>query len=911
LAKQLYALISSGDDGLAFAVDAGGPALIERRADGSVRLLQVGYEKWQRAKERRAKERHSDLEEPGPLPGVPLQVPGASLLPMDQDRKFMVQDRKFNPWVLVKHLLGSYSVAPASNGWVAWVCIDIDAHMRAGESELDARRRAKRVLGEVWRALGCSATRHPPLFRSPGGGYHLYLPLTRGEASVNAEHTWPARIVRAWMEWHLVQAGLELGLGTIEVYPCGRSLRAPCGRGMVLLQATQPDDPSALGLQPWPGTATVHVDWGGEADELTSWSRRVEPTVLSFIEQFEAQRRTPADWLGRPEAAWDPRWACLGWRAGEDIPRWGEIFAGEKNSEAPIPGQDRGSQESDDVLGGPRAGVPQVAGRKGRAGRARRRGSAAPTDGNPLPPSAGTVDPAGASAGGKLVRGRAFMEKVGRLLFQGVTEASTRYDAVLTLTFYWGATCGLSTEETLGRLEAWCSAFAHQGSGLADRPRTLLRTCLREARHYLERKASKWRFRARGGHGGGLGTLRPADQAVIAAVDPRVSSEVGTLLAWLAGRADKRGCVAEPVQVSHGLIERLCGDRRIDIDGDGVRHRAATVALTELERIGVLTMARNYTVGKRGRVWSCWYQFGSGEIPRHGALSAAKWEQLEPYRAAPLVPTPAQLEVVRSTPEGAPSAPVVDVRVLGECVVPGIGLLRALSAGVRGLARTLFVAASGVERPTAAPAALAPWFERQYQMRPLTPGRLRGATAATVLAERQTLSRAELLDVGGGGRDGARATAAPDSTVAASSQGAARAAVVSTGGAPAAPVRVRGSNNLPSSGGTVVPLVSATSSSGSSGSVSGPSSPRVAPPSSAARPAPSSPASRITDAAPAERAGHEEACGEGARGALSESALRAELAELTDPAFAAACDAELLESLCSALRSFRGRGRGS
>src|SRR5512140_1223546 len=141
LAEQLYALISSGDDGLAFAVSVGGPALIERTADGAVLLKQLVYADggaaWQRAKEL-----HDGIE----------------------------RDRRFNAWVLEKHLRGSYSVAPAANGWVAWVCIDIDAHPRSGESELEARRRAKRMLGEVWRALGCSGTRHPLLLRSPGGG---------------------------------------------------------------------------------------------------------------------------------------------------------------------------------------------------------------------------------------------------------------------------------------------------------------------------------------------------------------------------------------------------------------------------------------------------------------------------------------------------------------------------------------------------------------------------------------------------------------------------------------------------------------------------------------------------------------------------------------------------------------------
>jgi hypothetical protein len=858
--------------------------LIERKASGAIRLMQLVYadpdctSTWRRAKEVRG--------------GVE-------------------QDRRLNPWVLTKHLRGRYSVAPAAGGWVSWACIDIDAHKRPGETELDARRRATRVLGGVWQALGCSATRHPPLFRSPGGGYHLYLPLTRGPASTNAEHTWPARVVRAWVEWHLEQAGLKLGLGDIEVYPSGRSLRAPCGMGMVLLRASQPENPSALGLTPWPGTVTSQVDWRGENDELTSWTRLAEPTALAFIEQFEAQRRTIAEWLLRPEAAWDPRWGFLGWRDdGTDIARWGEIFAGEKNSDDPTTGKDCGSQQSDDVLAAPRAGVPQVAGRKGGARRSQpKHARAASSSEDTLKaPAAETVDSAAVSAGAKLVRGRAFFEKVSRLLFEGVTQAATRFDAVLTLTFYWAATCGHPAEEALRRLEAWCAGFAHEGSRLAHKPRKLLNDCLSEARHYLEHKAPGWRFRTRGGHGGGLGTLRPADQAVVAAVDPRVAREVATVLAWLAGRADERGCIAEPVQISHGLLARLCGDRRVDIDCDGTRHRAATVALTELERVGVLTLANQYVVGKRGRMWSCWYQFGSGALARPVTVPEAKWEELEPYRAAQLVPTPAQLKVVPSPPEGAPSAPLIEVLVLGECPAPeGQGMLHALSSRVRGLARTLFSAASGIGRPSAAPAARPPWFERHFQMRPMTAGRLRAANANALLAERRGLSRRLRLELGGGLCTG---------SLSGSSAGGFAASVAAPG--------VIG-------GGTVVPLVSPAAPSSvapnATSGVSSRSTPSLATSTPHPRAAPNAEVPRdssagvpqighavdaaVDVAAPLTNVGGAEDAGAPtAPGPLLVSKLRAELAELTDPAFAAACDADLLESVCAAHRAFRARERG-
>jgi len=54
-----------------------------------------------------------------------------------------------------------------------------------------------------------------------------------------------------------------------------------------------------------PGSCT-RGEAHGERDALTTWSRRVVPTVRAFLEQWELQRRTLLDWLGRPDAAWEP-----------------------------------------------------------------------------------------------------------------------------------------------------------------------------------------------------------------------------------------------------------------------------------------------------------------------------------------------------------------------------------------------------------------------------------------------------------------------------------------------------------------------------------------------------------------------------------------------------------------------------
>jgi hypothetical protein len=743
LAVQLYGLIGSGHDALAYNVDARGPALTAIGADGKRRPVHTGggasgagAPPWQRARE--------------------LRAGGGEV------------DRRFNAWVLERHLRGKYAVAPAAPGWVQWVALDIDAHPAPDAPEHVGRRlakaRADRVLAGVWRALHCSAERHPLVLRSPGGGYHVWFPLTRGPASTNPEHTWPAAVVRAWFERHLSAAGLELAPGVLEVFPSGRCLRAPCGLGMQVLQATRPDDPDALGLVPWPGTLATseRIDWRGDRAALSAPVRRVVPMVRAFVSQWEAQRRTLAEWLGRPEASWDPAWGFLGWRTedgaeGAEVPR--EKTAGGAAGEICHP-----SQESDDVpgrLGGRRGSRGSGTGSMapgGRAGRARS-GSDLPVQDLSQTPTALEEDVPPDPAGGRMVRGRAFKEKVRRLLEYGVTEPSTRHDAVLTLAFYWGATCGREAGRALALLEAWCKAHPHTGSRLAARPRAFLVTCVREAAHYLAHHAAKWKFRGHG-DGGGLGTLAPADQSVIAAADPRVRDEIAAILAWLAGRTDDTGRIGAPVQISTGLLARVCGGDRRVVDA-GKRRRATTIALEELERLGVLTLAQNYVVGQHGREWSCWYQFGSGELPRSVELSAAAWAELVPPPAPPVAAEPAEPPPARAQPldpppdaPGAPEASVVVVRVVGERAVPE-GLVRVLSDGARGVPRTLLALAPDVTRPAAAPGGRAPWFVRMFQHRTFTPAELWTADAAKVipfpdLEARRRMSRRERLTWGTG-----------------------------------------------------------------------------------------------------------------------------------------------------------------
>jgi hypothetical protein len=778
LAVELYGLISSGHDALAYNVDARGAALTAIGADGKRRPVQIAGREgadppaWQRARELRD--------------GVEV-------------------DRRFNPWVLGRHLRGRYSVAPAAAGWVQWVALDIDAHPAAGSPEHVARRlakeRADRVLAGVWRALGGSAERHPLVLRSPGGGYHVWLPLMRGPTSGNPEHTWPAAVARAWVERHLLAAGLELAPGVLEVFPSGRCLRAPCGLGMQVLQATRPDDPDALGLVPWPGTmaSAERVDWRGERGSLSAPVRRVVPMVRTFVAQWQAQRRTLADWLGRPEASWDPTWGFLGWRdEGLEGPAdpGGEIFSAEKNS---TPARAVGSIPSQELVDVPgRLEGRCSGGSQGRRSGGRRSGqeegsssASSTSDENLIPPPAQDIDRPPDPAGDSGVRGRVFREKVQGLLTWGVTEPGTRHDAVLTLAFYWAATCGLGEIGALARLDAWCKAHPHAGSRLSDRPRLFRDTCVREAAHYIAHHSPRWRFIGKG-DGGGLATLTPADQAVVAAADVRVQGEVAAILAWLAGRADGEGRIGEPVQIATGLLARLCGDRRVDEGGQ--RRRTTTLAIAELERLGVLTLAREYRVGHRGRAWCCWYRFGSGELPRAVEISSAAWSAIAPEPAGAEraeVPLAAEAEGDLAAQEGSASgapaaAPApVSVRVLGERDVPE-GVIQVLSDGVRGAPRTRLAVAADVGLPTARPASREPWFVRMFQRRTFTPAELLVADAAKVipmpdLEARRRMTRRERLE----GTEGAPAAVVPLHAPAAEGLAAAVDAPTSTPLAPA------------------------------------------------------------------------------------------------------------------------------
>jgi hypothetical protein len=320
------------------------------------------------------------------------------------------------------------------------------------------------------------------------------------------------------------------------------------------------------------------------------------------------------------------------------------------------------------------------------------------------------------------------------------------------------------------------------------------------------------------------------------------------ILMWLAGRADDAGRIGEPVQIATGLLARLCGDRRI-VD-DGKRRRTSTLAIEELERVGVLTLASEYRVGQRGRTWSCWYQFGSGALAREFALPKSEWDEIKPFSTKVVAPT---LALVEGSPAETPSAPVVEVRVLGERVTAE-GLVRVLSAGVRGPARTLVTTAPDVHRPTVAPTLHASWFVRAWRQMPFTPARLWAPNPAMVIAfpdveARRRMPRRQRIEWGGGGVSGSSG---------------------SSGSAPLAPV---------------IPLAPRGGNASAPSAPSSPSSPAVAP---TAAGTPDRPAAL----------------------GRSEQEMRAELAVEAGAEVAAVVPLDLLEVVLGAYGGLRGRARG-
>lgn len=580
--------------------------------------------------------------------------------------------RRFNPWVLREHVRGRYAVAPQAPSWTQWVAFDLDAHVAAelladGSDEvipLAAVRRAlaKRdaALAEIWRAFALGPGREPVLFETPGQGLHLYLPITRGEASPT-EHTRPAGWLVEWVAERLHRAGVSLQPGRIELYPSGRPLRAPCGARMTLVRATRPELADDLGLEPVEGTTTLRraagIDGAGMARVRKPWAM-----VAATLAQWVATRRPLEAWLGEPRAAWSV--------AHGPFVR-PERF--EKNA-CDVAAMDWPSQDKDEVQG--RSGgrsleiVARVGSRPVGVGQGGRDGSGAESDPRSLsssssPTSAGTPAPQ-RFAGGVLRRGREFRSYLQQLLRHGVVTPGTRHDAVLTLVFGWHVQ-GKGEAEVRAELTAWCRAHAHVSKLQGER---FVKQCLREGMHYYHRiKKLPQRARSLAATVGRMRALQPADRLVLAQVAAEVREEAWAILEYLHGHAAPSGDVLDTVMLGRAQLDALIvADRRVRIDGR--RCRAEVLAVRELERLGVLSLYVDYSRGRHGRVFCCWYVFGSGVLPTQRAPGGR-----HAVRGAGLVLAERRVRegVVRVWSDGTRCAPWVELEAHAGVVVEAGG----------------------------------------------------------------------------------------------------------------------------------------------------------------------------------------------------------------------------------------------
>jgi hypothetical protein len=389
--------------------------------------------------------------------------------------------RRVTPWTIAGHIRGRYSVAPNAPSWCSWLAFDIDAHVareiRADRSDdVTAEAAFERalaardqVLAELWRALELGPDREPIVLRSPGLGFHIYLPLTRGPTSP-LEHTWPAAEIIERTSEVLHRRGVALAAGRLEIYPSGRPLRAPCAVGSVLLRATRPDCPDDLGLEPVAGTTTTRRA-RGDVDAGVEQVRRPWPMVAALLAQWQAARRPLGEWLVNPAVVWSAAWGPFGrGEAPAADAANGQVV--EKNGEVADEGDCR-SQHIDELGDGPggRAGESRGPGgvrSRAAVGQGGDRSGSDPRSVSTSPPSRPfTRAPASAvpatsqrTAAPLLRRGRAFREYLAQLLRCGVVMPGSRHDAVLTLVFGWHVE-GVGKDGVRAKLEAWARAPPH------------------------------------------------------------------------------------------------------------------------------------------------------------------------------------------------------------------------------------------------------------------------------------------------------------------------------------------------------------------------------------------------------------------------------------------------------------------
>ncbi len=495
-----------------------------------------------------------------------------------------LQPRTCNPFVLRKHLMGDYDVAIESPGWCGWLAFDVDCHVpgvatrRSPPSVRLAPERDERVPGQL--RLELDVGNHVPGFATGPSPESVRLARERCDRVLG-------QLMDAFGLGRNEPVLLGSPSGGFHVYlPLIRTEEArettwPAARIRAVVQRRL--DAVGLELRPgvielFPSGTALRAPCGRGMELLCSDSwmpipgtyryrgkqrvRCIDAMVRQFLEQWRERARTLEEWTEVPGARWH---AVFG--------PWGDRKA-EKLALGDLGGVCR-SQDKEDVS-----------------------------------PGTGPTGPHG------VLRGAAFVSEVRRLCLEGLTEAGTRHFALLRLLWYWRVCCRLEVVTCLARLEQWLRAFAHV---TRKNPEQFLTESRREARLYLERLSvpdrGTWAVRSRRRVSC---PIFSNDEKVVCLADQRVQREVRQILAFLHGHCLDNGVVPDAVLLSSHILRELVGERRICErmpDGRLARRRAGVMAVEELIRLRVLTVDTDYSRGRHGRLYSCWYVFGSGVLP--------------------------------------------------------------------------------------------------------------------------------------------------------------------------------------------------------------------------------------------------------------------------------------------------------
>lgn len=476
--------------------------------------------------------------------------------------RYVEEPRYLTAEMVAQHIEGKGYIGVTPPSWVGWFAFDIDLPKKDKQGAPlpyeDACLRRDMVLEGVWNAFDFGTGREPIVLRTPGGGYHIYVPLT---AKPGQRHNWDARVVRRRVIQRLRDAGMQIKDGHLEVWPCGKVLRLPMGAHMAMLKAQNPDDASCLGLVPVHATETER-----STTSVPGFRRSIRSGAQAFLEAFEASRLPLGEWLLEDEANWSEQFGPH----GDDPPSQLDKNQSLTSSVNSVSQQfEEGENTSGDFL----------------------------------------------------LRGGAFRERIERLLEKGLTESGTRHDAILKLTYYFGICLGLSESRSLAELQTWLESKFHvtNENNPKNFVNQSLREARHYYRNHVARIGSMPGVQT---VSLGLPLSEKDHDVFEGQFSTGAVEEAALIiLRFVKSHSNSGGSVEKPVQITTSLMKRLCGEKRVSVgvvDGKKRRVRATQLAIEELTTMGIFTLYSNYKVRHYGRHFCCWYKFGSGQLPEFG-----------------------------------------------------------------------------------------------------------------------------------------------------------------------------------------------------------------------------------------------------------------------------------------------------